>query len=114
MWYLAQVVSVKNKKYNVFFMDGYSKGKLPESEIRVVPDRERKKHVHMFGQRFYDDGGDVDESPTPKKFAKGWYTILCYQPGGTYWCERDTDVHEKRDIQEFCCQYVKGLLLKGE
>ena len=68
LWYLAQVVLVKNRKYNVFFMDGYSKGKLPESEIRgAVPDRERKQHVYMFGQRFYDDGGDVDESPTPKQ-----------------------------------------------
>lgn len=111
MWYLAQIISITNNRYNVHFMDGYSKEDLSESEVRVVPERQTKRHSDVIGKSFYD-GGD-------EKLKKGTFIVLCYQPGsggvsGNYWCERvDHDtIDEKRDILEFDCGYVKKLLKK--
>ena len=113
LWYLAEVISITNGRYNVYFMDGYSKQDLPESDIRVVPERQRKRHSQVIGKTFYDPG-DKDG-----RFKPGMFTVLCYQPGsggktGNYWCERNTTdvVDEKRDIIEFDCKEVKRLLEK--
>ena len=70
----------------------------------------------MVGKKFYDDGSDVDKNK--KKFKKGAFTVLCYQPGSrdqtpSYWCERETGGEiVERDIQEFGVGYVKKLVKK--
>ena len=99
-------------------MDGYPKEKVPESEIRDIPAREKKRHAQIIGKQFFDEGG-IDEE-TGKYFKPGVFTVLCYQPGtrGTtanYWCERKSDTIEmKRDIVEFDCKYVKKVVKSYE
>ena len=109
LWYPAQVISIHEGHYNVYFMDGYAKEDVPESEIREIPLRVRRKHKDFIGKKFYDEGCS--------KFKAGLFVVLCYQPGHNgntpnYWCERvvcDTIV-EKRDISEFDCKYVRKLV----
>lgn len=118
-WYLAQVLSIKNNRYNVLFMDGYTKDDIPEKEIRVVPKREKSKP--MIGKTFYDPGDKEKTEGHGKKFKPGKFLVLCYQPSTptqtpSYWCERLSggDGGVKRDIQEFGCSYVSGKVEKGE
>ena len=116
LYYLAQVTSVdvKKKTYNLHFMDGCTKDDVPEKDIRLVPSRERKKKC--IGKRFFDSG---DYEPGKRRkttdFKEGEFTVLCYQPGPkpTYWCERETNkTTGKREIVEFFCPYVLGLIDK--
>ena len=112
MWYPAQVISID--KNNVFFMDGASKKDLPESDIREIPLRVKKRHSDIMGKKFFDTG-DEDTG-----FQPGVFTVMCYQPGfpgktPNYWCERVYDtIVEKRVILEFDCQYVRRLVEKYE
>ena len=110
-YYPAQILSVNNSNhYKVFFMDGYSENDVPESDLRVVPERIVKKHSQWFGRKFYDS--NPDNSPN---FKPGVYTVLCHQPGGNYWCERVTDeILDSRDIKEFDCEYTIHLIKKYE
>ena len=120
LWYLGQVLSIKlhgkRNVYNIFFMDGYSKDSVPQSQVRKVPSRERKDP--LIGKKFFDEG---DYQPGKKRrstdFKKGEFTVLCKQPGKkpSYWCERDhigDELQKKREIEEFDCQYVKMLVDK--
>ena len=115
LWYLAQVISITEQRYNVLFMDGYTKDKLSVKELRKVPKRERNNK--MIGKRFFDNGDKIDKRDKGSKlFKKGEFIVLCCQPGSgsqtpSYWCERETgsDIVE-RDIQEFGVQYVKMLV----
>ena len=93
-------------------MDGCSKQDVPEKEIRVVPDRENKRHREFFGKQFYDPG-DND-------FKKGLFTILCYNPGSgfegrepSYWCER-SGCRGTRKIEPLNCKHVMKLLKEYE
>lgn len=112
LWYLAQVISIGEKGYNLLFMDGYSKDGVPEKKVRQVPTRERKNK--LIGERFFD----VGDGYKPTDFKRGEFVVLCYQPGWggkgpSYWCERETGgVHGKRDIQSFSCDHVMKLVKK--
>ena len=70
----------------------------------------------MVGKKFYDDGDDVDNNN--KKFKKGVFRVLCYQPGTrdqtpSYWCERETGGEiVERDIVEFGVEHVMKLVKK--
>ena len=107
-------MDVKTKKYNLFFMDGYSQDDVVQRRIRKVPPREKKKK--LIGQRFYDEGDYKPGMRGHPHFKKGEFIVLCYQPGKSpsYWCERDTGdkCGKKRDIQEFDCGYVEKLVEK--
>ena len=117
LWYPAQVISIHEGHYNVYFMDGYAKEDVPESEIREIPRGVKTRHTNVIGKKFYDDGS-VKDGETPIK--AGVFVVLCYQPGNrgstpNYWCERVCDtIVEKRDISEFDCKYVRELVKKYE
>ena len=57
IWYLTQVISIITNRYNIYFMDGYPKEDLPgECDIRMVPERQMKRHSQAIGKTF--DPGD--------------------------------------------------------
>ena len=102
-------------------MDGYSKEKVPQKDIRKVPSREKKNK--LIGKRFFDPGDDkpAGRQRSLSQFKRGEFTVLCYQKIGSdgkspsYWCERvrvGDDITVKRDIQEFGCEYVMKLVTK--
>ena len=114
-WYLGQVLSIKDNKYNIHFMDGYSKDLLvPEKKLRKVPSREKKDTY--IGKTFYDPGDKKSSRRKTTDFDDGEFVVLCRQPGKTpsYWCERITNirVNSERDIQLFDLQWVRGLVDK--
>ena len=111
------MLSIENDRYNVLFMDGYTKDDIPENKIRVVPKREKSKP--MIGKTFYDSGDEDSTTRNKKGFQKGKFRVLCYQPSTptqtpSYWCERlsgeEGVVKGDRDIQEFGCPYVTRLV----
>ena len=113
-WYLTQVLSIKttssSHKYNLYFMDGYSKDLVSDKKVRKVPARQRNDP--MIGKVFYDPGDYEPGVRTTSDFKKGEFVVLCKQRGPIYCCERHTFGQEKRDIQEFNIQYVRKMVDK--
>ena len=109
--YVAQVLSVEdNKCYNLFFLDGTTKLKVPEKVI--TPLRKRDREDKLLGKAFFDGGG--------KKFKRGEFVVLARalmkSPGSrevSYWCERQTEgVHMKWDIVLFGRHYTRSMIKK--
>ena len=108
--YLAQVISIKQHKYNLYYLDGDTKDHVPEKQMKKVPSRQLKDK--LAGLKFCDEG---DYTPGVKAsragFKKGEFTVLV-KNGGTdncYWCERETfgdDIQEKREIELFEGGYI--------
>ena len=108
--YPAQVISIVDNKYNVYFLDGDQRDGVPEKEMKKVS---KKQLADRFiGKRFYDEGDPTATKGGP--FKKGEFTVLL-RGGQGYWCERDTfgdNLREERDIQLFGFSYLEELIEK--
>ena len=110
------MVSIHERRYNVFFMDGNHKDNVPQKDIRKVPPREKKNP--MIGKIFFDKG---DYKPGRKRrvgdFKPGEFKVLCKHGGKSpgYWCERLTNIRgTERDISSFGIMYVNDLISEYE
>ena len=109
--WLAQVVSVnKNRTYKLFYADNYVRDEVPSTQIRRPTKRQLTDK--LVGKKFFDEGDPVTN--TRGQFKKGEFVVLLKETakGGSYWCERETNIQEERHIEKFSVKYVTELIAK--
>ena len=99
----------ENKSYDLYYMDGDVRSKVPENEMRKPT--KRQLNDKLVGKRFFDEG-DVKGKA---RFKKGEFTVLIrgvvsHGSEPHYYCERDTTLQMDRDIQSFGLNYITKLI----
>ena len=112
--YLGQIIRVRGKEYDVFFMDGDSRNDVPENEIFKIS--KTQANDKLIGAKFFDEG---DYEPgvrrTPTDFNKGEFTVLARNGRkSSYWCERETFGGEERCIELFGYEWISKLIEEYE
>ena len=119
--YAAQVLSVENKSYKLFFLDGNVKYAVPEQVMKPLGKRDREDP--LVGKTFADAGNlPQDAGARRKKFKRGTFVVLAralLKVDGvrevSYWCERQTeDIQIERDVVLFGRHYIKKMINKYE
>ena len=102
--YVAQVLSIKDDKYNLFFLDGDTRDNVPESEMRSLTKKQREDP--LVGKSFFDEGDyQIGRKKKTTDVEKGEFIVLARALGRreiSYWCERqNVDVQNDRDVVLF-------------
>ena len=98
--YAAQVLSIKDNKYNLFFLDGDTRDDVPESDMRSLTKKQREDP--LVGKTFFDEGDyQIGRKKKSTDIEKGEFIVLARALGRSeisYWCERQhVDVHVQKD-----------------
>ena len=94
------MLSIKDDKYNLFFLDGDKKNDVPESDIKGLTKKQREDP--LLGKSFFDEGDyQVGRKKKITDVEKGEFIVLARAVGRSeisYWCERQhVDPHIQKD-----------------
>ena len=101
---MAQVLSIKDNKYNLFFLDGDTRDDVPESDMRSLTKKQREDP--LVGKTFFDEGDyQIGRKKKSTDIEKGEFIVLARALNRSeitreisYWCERQhVDVHVQKD-----------------